>query len=62
MVLGLTLKSNKGYHISKCAAILEVYENIFNKSGMLVRAEKSKMASKMAAVIEIFDQNETYCY
>ena len=45
----LALKLKKGHHISKCSAILEVYNNYV----MLLRAEKSKMASKMAAVIEI---------
>ena len=58
----LALKLNKGYHIPKCLAILEVYENIFNMSVMLVRAKKSKMASKMAAVTEICDQNKTCWY
>ena len=59
--LGLALKLNKGYHIPKCSATLEVSENIFINSVMLVRAEKSKMASKMAAVIELCDQNKTCC-
>ena len=62
--LGLALKLNKGSHIPNCSATLEVSENIFINSVMLVRAEKSKMASKMATVYVICDQNKTclmYC-